>query len=277
MIPGDVCQPEELERALKVVRPDVVFHLAAFGVGGEGLIRSAELDPLQATRVNVLGFVASWQLAVKHGVKRFVWSSSTSVYGPMSRHGTDPADEDEPPQPDTIYGTTKLACERLAAVLPTSPPSRSVGLRLVAIYGAGRYPGAMAAFTQFVSDVALGRPAALQANSTPADWIHVVDAARALLLAASMPDPTRPVYNVVGHRSTLEDMARQVARYATAPTDVTLGPGPDDPPTLLDDARFRNESGFSPRYDLLSGAEEYVSSTRKEQTPWQNTQAPNTD
>src|SRR5262245_52178950 len=122
----------------------------------------------------------------------------------------------------------------------------------------------MAAFTQFVSDVAVGRPATLEVNSTPADWIHVVDAARALVCAATMSDPSRVVYNVVGHRSSAEEMARGVAAHAVGPTDITLGPAPADPPTLLDDARFRQESGFVPRFDLERGAEEYVSKTRKE-------------
>jgi nucleoside-diphosphate-sugar epimerase len=266
VIVGDVCRPEDLDHAMSAVKPTVLFQLAAHGIGGNGLLRSADLDPFEATRVNVLGFVASWQAAVKHGVERFVWSSSTSVFGPMSRHGSRPVDEDVEPQPDTMYGTTKLACERLAAVLPRGDAAWAVGLRLVAIYGAGRYPGAMGAFTQFVSDVAAGRPASLEVNSTPVDWIHVVDAARALVHAATMPDPSRVIYNVIGHRASLEEMARAVAAHAVSPTDVdiTLGAAPADPSTLLDDARFRRESGFAPRFDLDSGAYEYVSSTRKE-------------
>jgi nucleoside-diphosphate-sugar epimerase len=266
MIAADVAARDELDRALALIKPHVVFHLAAFGVGGEGLIRSAALDPVQATCVNVLGFVTSCQVAAEHDVQRFVWSSSTSVFGPMSVHGPDPLGEDVKPEPDTIYGATKLAAERLAGLLPFAGSTSAVGLRLPAVYGAGRYPGALRAFTEFVDDVASGRPARFEAGPQPYDWIHVGDAADALLLAYRQRPP-RSIYNVVGHRSTLEEMARAVASHATAPVEITVG-GAGDPPALMDGSRFERELGFAPRFDLERGIEEYVTSTRRQEARW---------
>ena len=260
-IPGDVLKASDLRGALDRVRPTAVIHLAAFGIGGLGLIRSANVNPVDAARVNLVGFVSVFHAAAAHGVNRFVWSSSTSVFGSTAVHGEEPLDESVHPQPDTVYGATKRACELVIGPLAALGGPLAVGLRLPIVYGAGRYPGALGEFTEFARDVALGRAASFTASDAAYDWIHAVDAADALLLAAR-GYPQRTIYNVVGHRSTLADVARAIARHATATVEVTVEQRAGPVPALMDGNAFATEMSFIPRFDLARGAERYVSDER---------------
>lgn len=260
-IPGDVLEASSLRKALDRVRPTLVIHLAAFGIGGLGLIRSADVKPVEAARVNLVGFVSAFQAAAEHGVGRFVWTSSTSVFGTIRTHGEQPLDESVHPEPDTVYGATKRACELVAGPLAALTGLSAVGLRLPIVYGAGRYPGALGEFTDFVRHVAAGRAASFAASDAAYDWIHAVDAADALLLAAK-GDPQRMIYNVVGHSSTMADMAHAIARHSTTAAEVTVKQHGGPVPALMDGSAFAAEMSFVPRLDLARGAERYVSDER---------------
>ena len=261
-IVGSVSDRAAVENAVTAVKPDIVFHLAAFGVGGDGLIRSAVKAPLDSVRVNVLGSSVVCHVAVEQKVSRFVWSSSTSVFPSVPLSEQRPADEDVEPRPDTVYGATKRSAELLIGQLSRGTGTRCTGLRLPSVYGAGRYPGALASFTRFVADVAHFRDTAIDATTYPVDWLHVHDAAAALMLAGEKALP-RPIYNVVGHRSSLAEMAAAVSSHATARAEVSIAVSPDLVPDLMDGGRFTAEAQFTPRFGLTSGAEEYVSAERR--------------
>jgi UDP-glucose 4-epimerase len=83
---------------------ELVFHLGALG----SVPRSVQ-DPLTSSAVNIEGTLNVLQAARDEGVRRVVFSSSTSVYG-SSR--TLPSSEAEPPDPLSPYGVAKLAAER---------------------------------------------------------------------------------------------------------------------------------------------------------------------
>ena len=93
------------ERVHNAVRgADVVFHLGALG----SVPRSVQ-DPLTSSAVNVEGTLNVLLAARDEGVRRVVFSSSTSVYGSSA---TLPTREDSPPDPISPYGVAKLAAER---------------------------------------------------------------------------------------------------------------------------------------------------------------------
>lgn len=256
---GDVTDPASVRRTLEQAAPDGVVHMASFGIGGSGLLASADVDRLKAVEVNVLGFLVMAEAVLDVEIPRMVWASSLAVYGGT---GTleQRLDEEAPTRPDTFYGATKATCEMMARPLFSAARERFTSIRLPTVYGAGRYPGAQAELVRFVEDIAAGRPAHLSASNDPFDWIHVQDAAGILLDVANRTCQDQ-LYNVVGHTAGIATMGREAAKHATAAADVEEQPSSATPP-LMDDDRARAQLGFEPRYVLENGVAQYVDEMR---------------
>ncbi|MDN0084890.1 UDP-glucose 4-epimerase GalE [Crenobacter sp. SG2305] len=117
---GDILDPDALDAAFSLYRPDVVLHFAALAYVGESVV-----DPGSYYRVNVTGTQTLLDAMRRHGVTRIVLSSSCATYGIPE---TLPISEDTPRQPVNPYGFTKLAVERMAADY-----ERAYGMRWVAL------------------------------------------------------------------------------------------------------------------------------------------------
>src|SRR5262249_23206909 len=102
IVEGELRSYERVHNAVRGV--DVVFHLGALGS-----VPRAGHDPLNTNAVNVEGPLNVLLAARDEGVRRVVYSSSSSVYGSST---TLPAREDSPSDPISPYGVSKLAAER---------------------------------------------------------------------------------------------------------------------------------------------------------------------
>ena len=87
---------------------DVIIHLAA----SVGNARSID-DPIKDAQINVLGTLNVLQAARRHGLRRIVFSSSAGIFGELK---TLPIAEDHPQDPDSPYGASKLAAEKMCLV-----------------------------------------------------------------------------------------------------------------------------------------------------------------
>src|SRR5260370_27742263 len=102
VVEGELRSYERVHAAVRGI--EVVYHLGALG----SVPRSVQ-DPLTSSAVNIEGTLNVLLAARDEGVRRVIFSSSTSVYG-SSRHL--PTAEDTPPDPISPYGVAKLAAER---------------------------------------------------------------------------------------------------------------------------------------------------------------------
>jgi UDP-glucose 4-epimerase len=240
---------------------DAVFHFAALSLVGESMQR-----PFHYLAENAglgIGLIAA---CVRHGVPRFVLSSTANLFGNPQRI---PIDEDERIDPGSPYGESKLMLERALYWADRLHGLRSACLRYFNAAGAdpaGRLGEDHTPETHLIPlviDVALGRRADIavfgQDYSTPdgtclRDYIHVADLADAHLRALSKLDEGSVTYNLgngAGH-SVMEviGMVERVSGRAVAKRMVGRRAG--DPAVLVAGSdRLRRETGWSPRHASL--------------------------
>jgi nucleoside-diphosphate-sugar epimerase len=262
----DVTDADHTTACVAGIAPDAVVHLAAYGVGRDGLAAGAEQAPARAVQVNVGGLVNVVSAAAAAGCPNIVWSSSSTVFGPAAAaHPALEVDEQSATTPTTVYGASKLAAEELMKVVAPTLRVSACGLRLPLVYGPGRwYGGSQQSLVAFVDDLVMRRPAHIDAWTGQADWIHVDDAARALLLAIRAPQPSG-LYNIVGHRCSLADLALALAAAAgdegenAVVREIDGGPGVP----LMDGRAAVADLGFRPEFaTATAGAADYLARVR---------------
>ena len=172
---GDILHKDILEKAMEGV--DGVFHLAALW------ILQCHEYPETAFEVNVRGTLNVIMAAIKQNVKRVVYSSSASVYGDALEI---PMTEDHAYNNVTFYGASKIAGEHFFKSLGHRYGLDWVGLRYMNVYGPRQdYKGAYIAVMHKILDrIQQGKPPLVYGDgSQQYDFVHVVDVARANLLA----------------------------------------------------------------------------------------------
>lgn len=247
-IVGNLFDPRALGRATEGV--DVVFHLAALRDADGG-------DPSQVRQVNVDGTLAVARAARVSGTRRFVYFSSTSVYG--DTHGRT-ADESSKPAPRSLYARTKLEAESI--VLQEAPGG--VVLRVAAVYGPHQRGN-------YLRLAALCRRGIRLVGGTRRTLVYETDAMAAALIAAEHERAPARIFNVTdGMTHTLTAITGAMAsalgttvRMAlpTAPVRalarLTCG-GPRRFRPLLEDSaveghRIQVDLGFTPAVPLEHG------------------------
>jgi UDP-N-acetylglucosamine 4-epimerase len=183
---------------------DLVLHQAALG----SVPRSME-DPLRCHAANVTGFINMLEAARLAQVKRFVFASSSAVYGD---HPALPKVETEIGQPLSPYAASKRINEVYASAYAKVYGFPGIGLRYFNVFGPRQDPnGAYAAVIPRWID-ALLRRARIQINGdgeTSRDFSFVANVVQANLLAATVADAAalHQVYNIaVGERTTLNEL-----------------------------------------------------------------------
>jgi UDP-glucose 4-epimerase len=213
---GDIQQTDVLDRAMDGI--DGVFHLAALW-----LLHCHEY-PRSAFDVNIRGTFNVIEAAIKHGVKRVVYSSSASVYGDALSL---PMTEDHPYNNNTFYGATKIAGEHMFRSLGHRYGLEWAGLRYMNVYGPRQdYRGAyIAVMMQMLDRIDRGEsPVVFGDGSQQYDFVHVEDVARANVLAMAATASGRN-YNVGrGIGTSVKDLAELLIRLTGSKKPVEYKP-----------------------------------------------------
>jgi len=262
-IEGDIRNPEICLQACR--NRDIVLHQAALG----SVPRSIQ-EPWNSHDNNVNGFL-QMLLAVKEcGVPRFVYASSSSVYG----------DAPELPKKEPALGSllspyalTKKMNEELGAVFSRVYGLETLGLRYFNVFGPRQDPeGAYAAvIPRWFKALWKGEiPRIYGDGETSRDFCYIRNVVQINLLGAltSNPEALNRAYNVaVGERTTLNQLfgliRDQVSRYrpeavSAEPQYEAFRPG-DIRHSLADISRARELLGYEPQYSLRQGLEEAAS------------------
>jgi nucleoside-diphosphate-sugar epimerase len=249
LVRGDLL---ELDLAPLLVGVQVVFHLAA-----QAGVRPSWGRTFQSySDRNVLGTQRVLEAAREGRLRRFVYASSSAVYGRSDL----PMREDSPTRPLSPYGVTKLAGEHLCGLYAAAYGVPTMALRYFTVYGARQRPDM--AFHRFIRALRAGRPIPVFGDGRQTrDFTFVGDIVDATCRAAEATAPPGEVLNVAGGsrielRAAIELLERLTGRPARLET-ATGAPG-EMPHTYGDVARAADLLGWSPKTSLADGLREEI-------------------
>ena len=253
----DVSRPEEVYRVMLSTRPEAVIHLVSW------LAAPCEANPLRGWEINFLSTQYLLDAGLAAGLKRFVFSSSISVFG---RGVPEPVSDDAVKEPATIYGQTKLACEHLLRWYRNKHGIAVGATRFPWVYGPGRETGITAMYSSKLLDaIARHQPLDIDFPEEKGDWLYVKDAVKALLLLLASDSVRQVAYNIMGGLYTVRE-AMQVAKRVEPTVKITFRQGtrPSDNPYPLsyDDSAARRDLGWAPDYSLEAGIREHIAIVR---------------
>jgi UDP-glucuronate 4-epimerase len=266
LVEGDLRAPADLERAFAVARPDVVVHLAALAG-----VRPSLADPARYADVNVLGTVRLTEAARAHGVKRFVFASSSSVYGMDSEP---PFKESEAcVRPVSPYASTKRAGELALFTAHHLDALDVTCLRFFTVYGPRQRPDlAIHKFTRLID---AGRTITLFGDgSTSRDYTWIDDIVDGVVAAVDEQGRGAPagyrLYNLGGSQTTT--LLRLVELISAALGKKAIVAWQPEQPgdmkrTLADLTVVKRALGYAPRVSIEEGIARFVAWVKGEADP----------
>lgn len=193
---------EQIDRVIELFKPEVIYHLAANAAENK-----AQFSPIDVTSRNWNAFINVLTSFIKHGGKRFIFTSSIAVYGALQT----PFKESDIPQPEDLYGITKLAAEQALKVLSQVHGFEYVILRPHNVYGERQnmrdpYRNVM---TIWMNNILQGKPIYIYGDgNNKRCFTYVSDVVHALYNALKFPVSGK-TFNVGSDISfTLNDLAR---------------------------------------------------------------------
>jgi UDP-N-acetylglucosamine 4-epimerase len=255
---GDICDPAICHTVTQKV--DYVLHQA-----GLGSVPRSIADPAASHASNITGFLNMLIAARDAGVKRFVYASSSSVYGD---HPELPKVEDKIGNCLSPYAATKRINEIYADVFTRCYNLSCSGLRYFNVFGARQDPeGPYAAvIPKWIAALLSNEPVYINGDgSTSRDFCYVANVVQANLLAARANDPQGEVFNVAaGGRTTLNELFEMLRTRLEAnrpilkesrPVYREFRPG-DVRHSHADIRKARRLLGYEPTHTIEQGLDE---------------------
>ena len=204
LIEGDMRNFEAVRQAAQGI--DYILHLGAL----PSVPRSVA-DPLLSNDININGTLHVLEAARQQGVKRVVFSSSSSIYGDTP---TLPKREDMPLNPLSPYAAHKAAGELYCRVYQNMFHVETVCLRYFNVFGLRQDPASQyaAVIPRFITALRSGgQPTIYGDGEQSRDFTHIDNVVAANIAASTAPDAAGEVINIAcGERVTINELARRI-------------------------------------------------------------------
>ena len=245
-ISGNVTMP--LDRVW-LRKQDIVIHLASYPRA-----KIVNEQPEMGVENIVVGTTGMLQDCVEYGVKRFVYVSSSMIYGDFG----DGADEKTVPNPINIYGEAKLTGERL-----TQQFNRAFGLEYViarpsGVYGAGDIPDRV--LSKFFAAAINNRDITVHGADNRVDFTYVEDAADGIIRCALEKQAANKIFNITaGSAINLNEAAKKIIQLTGSKSQVKdTGKNKLYPNRgTLDISQAQKLLGYQPQHSFDQGIAKY--------------------
>ncbi len=203
-IKEDITNTQGLDNILFHHRPDAIIHLAAI-VGDPACAKHPEL----ASNINYQASVNLLELAKKHQVRRFIFSSTCSNYGKMQQQNTQ-VDEESPLAPVSLYAELKVKFEQtLMARKEDVELFSPTILRFATVYGASSRMRFDLTVNEFTKELVMGKSLEVFGEQFWRPYCHVYDFARAMLLVLES-DKQKVAYSVFNVGDSQENYQKKM-------------------------------------------------------------------
>lgn len=237
---ADICDFQTIKQHF--TGADIVFHLAALP-----RVEPSIHDPLPYNKHNIEGTLSVLKASVDAGINKFIFSSSSSIYGQC---GAYPVDEEKDKQPLSPYALQKLCCEEYCKLFNKLFNINTICLRYFNVYGKrqptiGAYVPVIGIFENQKSS---GQKLTITGDgSQTRDFVNVLDVAKANLYAANSNLTGYRYYNVgSGKNYKIIDIAKTISNNIEF-----VEPRIEPKTTLANISKIKNELGWNPTIDLL--------------------------
>ena len=227
--------------------PDIIVYLA--GVPRHAEVYRATID---ATESMVTELARALEIAASSGAKRFVYVSSSMVYGDFSA----PVSEDAQLNPMGLYAILKRTGEEMVKDYARRGGFEYVIVRPTAVYGPGDLWNRVV--PQFFVNAIANKELRVNGVDEVLDFTYVGDTARGIFLAATVDGAEGDTYNIsYGKATRIHDVAEQVIDLVGSGSIYVTGRQAGFPSrNALDISRARSKLGYTPQTDLRTGLEQ---------------------
>jgi UDP-glucuronate 4-epimerase len=259
LVEADIADSQAMNDLFARTRFDCVVHLAA-----RAGVRPSVEDPLAYAESNVRGTFTLLEAARRNRVPKFIFGSSSSVYGLNSKVPF--AEEDAIANPISPYAATKIAAEAACHVYSHLYDLRVVCLRFFTVYGARQRPDL--AIHKFARLISQGQPIPIFGDGTTRrDYTYIDDIISGMVAAMKYDQSQFEVINLgesqtVELRRLVELLERALGRRAIIDHQP---PQPGDVPlTYADVSKARRLLGYNPQTNIEAGVDRFVDWFKKQ-------------
>ncbi|WP_146553867.1 NAD-dependent epimerase/dehydratase family protein [Rummeliibacillus sp. SL167] len=205
----DICHPK-IKSLIKDLKPDALFHLAAQADVG----KSVE-NPVEDARVNIDGTINLLQSCVGSSVRKFIFSSTSAVYGNIQR---DMITENERTVPSSFYGLSKLSAESYIRIFHDLFGLQYTILRYANVYGPRQLPkGDGGVVSVFLDRLKKGEPITIHGDGEQTrDFIFVKDVVAANIAAVDKADH-QTLHISTGKSISINDLLERISEIHKLP------------------------------------------------------------
>jgi UDP-glucose 4-epimerase len=244
----DIARAESIDSIFLAEWPDIVIHMASFPRQ-----KVVNADPRRGARVMTEGLINLLESSVTYQVKRFVYISSSMVYGPFNNDTR----EDAVCRPQGQYGILKLAGEDLVKDYARRGCFDYTIIRPSAVYGPLDVEDRV--ISRFMMQAMRGGVLQVNGALESLDFTYVDDAAQGIAAASTADTTANRTYNITkSHAYTLLQAAKMILQLVGSGT-IEIGDRDPDFPSRgsLNCDAARQDFGYDPQVDVAEGFEHY--------------------
>ncbi|MGH9614043.1 MAG: GDP-mannose 4,6-dehydratase [Bryobacteraceae bacterium] len=249
----DIRDEEQVGRIFAEVKPEAVIHLAA-----RAGVRPSIDQALLYESVNVRGTMILLEASRKNGVRKFLFASSSSIYG--ATRSIPFREDDWDTLPISPYAATKMAGEKVAYTYSHLYKLPVICLRFFTVYGPRQRPDL--AIRKFTEMIDAGRPIPLFGDgSSSRDYTYVEDTVQGILAALAYDRTTYDIFNLgnstpIDLLSLVQLIEENLGKKAGIQW-LPMQPG-DVPITYADISKSKRLLGYDPQTPISEGIRKFV-------------------